>query len=250
MAHKTPTRLKSYTSARTDLLHLLPEPKISSRLPILDVGCSNGVTGLAAQELFGVDVIGIEADPTLAHEAKTRLTRVIEGDALEAIKVLRAERVEVGVVVFGDVLEHLVDPWSCVELVQQLMPGGGWIVTSIPNVAHVETMLGLLWGSWPMRQRGIHDDTHLRFFARRDLSNLLERDRSRVVKTTRTYRLTDHIGYRLSGSVTYRRLSRLAGRLWPNGFTFQFKILVRVDPLTPSESLDASVGRNQMLAAQ
>jgi len=39
------------------------------------------------------------------------------------------------VAVFGDVLEHLRDPWKVLEETQ-LLKSEGYVVASIPNIAH------------------------------------------------------------------------------------------------------------------
>lgn len=219
----TDRRRTSYTGARTDLVALLPALGATA-LPVLDVGCSNGATGRCLMSQRGVDVIGIELDPILAGEATVDLERVEIGDATEVMQQLASEGVQVSAVLFGDVLEHLVDPWTCVDVAQELMPAGGWIITSIPNVAHVDTIVSLLRGTWPMRDRGIHDDSHLRFFARKDLPGLLDRGRASMVECNRVYRIIEH-------RHPLNLFANLVGRLWPNLFTFQFRVVVEVRPI-------------------
>lgn len=215
-------RLQSYTNPRSGLLAMIP-PLPPDGHPVLDVGCSDGATGHELTTGTGVRVIGVELDPALAAVAERRLDRVVVGDATTAMQELVRAETEVAAVIFGDVLEHLVDPWTCVDLAHDLMPDGGWIVASVPNVAHHDTLFNLLRGTWPMRERGIHDDTHLRFFARRDLPQLLARDRSTIEEVRRVYRIVER-PHRLN------RFAGYVGRLWPNGFTFQYLVRVSVRP--------------------
>ena len=46
-------------------------------------------------------------------------------------------------------------------------------MVSVPNVAHVDLKLSLLDGRWEYRDWGLLDRTHLRFFTRRSLDELL-----------------------------------------------------------------------------
>lgn len=215
-------RVAAYTGARWDILSVLP-PSPTRSGAVVDVGCSNGMLGSMVAAQWHVPVIGVEKNAELAASASERLNRVIVGDATEVIRSLRTEDIPICGVLFGDVLEHLIDPWTCVDAAIDLMPDGGWIVASVPNVAHLDTLVNLLRGTWPMRERGIHDDSHLRFFARRDLDRLFLRSRSSFVAIRRTYRIIER-PHRING------FARAIGWVWPNAFTFQFLILLKVQP--------------------
>lgn len=43
-------------------------------------------------------------------------------------------------VLFGDVLEHLFDPWAVIEKVKPYIKQNGVILASIPNVAHISVL--------------------------------------------------------------------------------------------------------------
>ena len=47
-------------------------------------------------------------------------------------------------VIFGDVLEHLFDPWAVIEKVKPYIKQNGVILASIPNVAHISVLAPLL----------------------------------------------------------------------------------------------------------
>ena len=67
-------------------------------------------------------------------------------------------------IVFGDVLEHLLDPATVLTSSLELLRPGGSIVISIPNVAHGAVRLALLQGRWNYTDTGLLDKTHIRFF--------------------------------------------------------------------------------------
>jgi len=139
---------------------------------VLDVGCA---TGYLAKALGDRDnqVSGVEIDPDAANEARPYLERLVVGD-LEQMDLgaeLAGETFDV--VVFADVLEHLRDPVSTLRQAKALLRENGFVVLSIPNVAHGSVRLALLEGQFEYRSLGLLDDTHVRFFTRASLEDLL-----------------------------------------------------------------------------
>lgn len=66
-------------------------------------------------------------------------------------------------IIFGDVLEHLYDPWKTLENMHRLLKPGGKILASIPNIMHYSVINELLDGKWKYADAGILDRTHVRF---------------------------------------------------------------------------------------
>lgn len=189
-----------------------PRPEVTRLVPqhatrVLDVGCSTGHMGAALADR-GHHVTGIENDPSLARLARERLPAVHEVD-VEGLARDRApvEGAPFDVVVFADVLEHLRDPWSVVRwAAESVLAPTGCLVVSVPNIRHLETFASLLVRRrWPYKEVGIFDRTHLRFFARANLPDLLgdtglqitELTRHRMVKLdpdSRWNRLAPYLG--------------------------------------------------------
>ncbi len=139
---------------------------------VLDVGCAHGYLAevLRAQ---GCRVTGIEQDAGDAARARTHCERVLERDLEQPgwADDLGATRFDA--IVFADVLEHLRDPAAVLRRALPLLAPGGFIVASIPNVAHVSVRLELLLGSFRREPVGILDATHLHFFTRDGVEELL-----------------------------------------------------------------------------
>jgi SAM-dependent methyltransferase len=143
----------------------------------LDLGCAGGSFGARLKEKFpGVHVTGIELGRAAAARAATRIDRVIAS---------RIEEVDFGsadlgpgrfdLVVAGDVLEHLVNPWALLGRVRPCIAPNGRLVASIPNVRNLQLIADLLLnGRWSYDERGLLDVTHLRFFAFEDIRALFE----------------------------------------------------------------------------
>ncbi|MCL4768969.1 MAG: methyltransferase domain-containing protein [Burkholderiaceae bacterium] len=78
-------------------------------------------------------------------------------------------------ITFLDSLEHAADPGQWLDKAHGLLREGGCIVGSIPNVGHWSVVADLLEGRWDYCPVGIHCNTHLRFFTRRTVVDLLAR---------------------------------------------------------------------------
>jgi 2-polyprenyl-3-methyl-5-hydroxy-6-metoxy-1,4-benzoquinol methylase len=141
---------------------------------VIDFGCA---TGYFSQLLTrkGCRVTGIEINPDAAKVAELYCEQVIVAD-LDFVSVTEVLPIhEFDVAVFGDVLEHLRNPWKMLEETQQLLKPEGYIVASIPNIAHGAIRLALLQGKFEYTELGILDNTHLRFFTRKTVEELFER---------------------------------------------------------------------------
>ena len=72
-------------------------------------------------------------------------------------------------------LEHLVDPWAAVEKISRYLKKDGLLIVSIPNLREWRTIFSILFkgdfGYQP--EGGIMDRTHLRYFCKKNVYQLL-----------------------------------------------------------------------------
>jgi SAM-dependent methyltransferase len=138
---------------------------------VLDVGCANGQLAEILQH-HGNEVSGVELDPDLAEVARLHARTVLVGDVEHLDLVAEFGAASVDVVVFADVLEHLRDPLAALRQARELLADGGFVVASIPNIAHGAVRLALLQGRFDYREVGLLDEGHLRFFTRSSVDSL------------------------------------------------------------------------------
>ena len=137
---------------------------------ILDVGAADALVGRRLTE-HGWRVTGIEGDPALAQAGAPYCERMITANLNREVPEVQGP---FDAILYGDVLEHLIDPSRVlVELNRSLVPDG-FVIVSVPNIAHVYIRLLLLLGRFDYLDRGILDNTHLRFFTARSLRTLLD----------------------------------------------------------------------------
>lgn len=164
--------------ARREILPYLPK-KFSK---VVDVGGSAGGT-LSAIRLITPDVATVCLD---ADEPSLEIARAQGHEAIRCNldREIPAVFEDSDVVLFLDILEHLIDPWTVLSrIVARLKPGSS-VIVSLPNVRYWNVSLNLvLRGQWTLQDAGVLDRTHLRFFTRTSGAALV-RSGGLTLKTT------------------------------------------------------------------
>ncbi|SEC70790.1 bifunctional glycosyltransferase family 2 protein/class I SAM-dependent methyltransferase [Paenibacillus sp. GP183] len=149
------------THIRYDLLSLIDRMKDDS-LRILEVGCGCGATLLQLKNLYPhAEMYGVELNEHSASVAS--LVAQVESQNIETMD-LRYPKQFFDYVIFGDVLEHLYDPWKVLKDIALYLKEDGKVLASIPNAMHFSLIRDLLNGYWTYTDRGLLDRTHIRFF--------------------------------------------------------------------------------------
>jgi len=162
----------SYTCVRQDILKMIPVTAIN----ILDVGCSNGTLGMHLRSLVSRrQVVGVEKNSDFCRAASEHLNTVVEANLNEIMLCDIYSDKRFDCIVFGDILEHLVDPVDQLRCAVNKLNPGGCIVISMPNIRHISSLYNIfIRGTFPRRDRGIFDRTHLRWFTIRDAMEMVE----------------------------------------------------------------------------
>jgi len=152
-----------FKKERNEMLHRIPKDASI----VLDVGCAVGSFGQILKSERLVEVWGIEISEYAASIAAQKLDKVVCGAFDENLDLPKKS---FDCIVFNDVLQHLVDPYSALLYSKTLLKDGGMIVASIPNVRYFDNVWKLLVEkNWEYTQHGILDRTHLRFFTHRSI---------------------------------------------------------------------------------
>jgi len=72
---------------------------------------------------------------------------------------------------FGDILEHLVDPEAVLRRFRRFLAPGGVVLASIPNLQHHTLLAALLSGNFQYAPASLLDATHVRFFTGSEFKN-------------------------------------------------------------------------------
>jgi 2-polyprenyl-3-methyl-5-hydroxy-6-metoxy-1,4-benzoquinol methylase len=149
---------------------------------VLDIGCGEGGAARALRNAGASWITGVEIMPEPAAVAAGRYDQVIVGDALEALSQAEGP---FDTVLCYDVLEHLVDPGALVAAIRTMVDPGARLHVSVPNARHLSLVKDLIFnGTFGYRSFGHRDATHLRWFTRSDMTELLESRGWRVDSST------------------------------------------------------------------
>jgi 2-polyprenyl-3-methyl-5-hydroxy-6-metoxy-1,4-benzoquinol methylase len=138
---------------------------------ILDIGCGSGSISNVIKNARTTEIIGVEPNTQRAMAAEKSGLFVVNDIYSEEIG---REHGPFDVVLFADVLEHLVDPASMLEQVKPALAENGRVIASVPNVAHWTIRLALLFGRFDYQASGLMDATHLRWFTRDGITKLFD----------------------------------------------------------------------------
>ena len=142
---------------------------------LLDLGAAGGELGSSVREHFD-RTIGFEYNVDCVGDLQGRFDSVVIAD-LERVRQLPRN---VDAVVLADVLEHLRSPAHALALVRNALSDSGHVFISVPNIANITVRLGLLFGVFEYRDRGILDHTHLRFYTVRTIKREVEKAGFRI----------------------------------------------------------------------
>jgi methionine biosynthesis protein MetW len=170
--------------------------EIMSRIPlgssVLDVGCSEGYVAQILGER--ANVWGLDGNPAAVAVAATHCADAGVANFNGSLAPAFDGRL-FDVVLFADVLEHLLDPSRVLRHYAQQLKPNGRIIVSLPNVAHVRVRLDLLQGRFQYRDYGIMDTTHVHFYTFKTGRSLVEDAGLRVteiVGVDHSHRRMDH----------------------------------------------------------
>jgi SAM-dependent methyltransferase len=217
---------------------------------VLDVGCGAGANARVLREKYpAAHLVGIEPSPQAAALAE-EVSKVFVGTTTDWLKTKPTQQFDL--VLMSDVLEHIADP---VAFMRELSSYEGvahatWII-SVPNYAVWYNRVKTLAGSFEYAWSGLYDRTHLRFFTRKSVQNLLSEVGFQVVEDSATPSLVqsmapvlrqffekdvdqgDHLSLgRSKAFQAYDRVvepvERRVCRLWPELLGFQIVTVARL----------------------
>jgi 2-polyprenyl-3-methyl-5-hydroxy-6-metoxy-1,4-benzoquinol methylase len=137
---------------------------------ILEVGCGEG--GFA-KLISNKDreIWGVEPHTSAAQKAERHLFRVLPGTIESRICDLPNDYFDL--IIFNDVLEHLIDPAEILVKVKMKLAESGSVLASIPNLRFAKVTYNLLFNNdFTYTEFGILDSTHLRFFTIKTIRDL------------------------------------------------------------------------------
>ena len=154
--------------------HEQHNPELLSLMPtdastVVEIGCSAGALAREYKKLNpSCRYVGVDVVPEYAERARRYCDEALGIDIEDFIAGLGAD-----LWVFGDTLEHLRDPWRVLASIRRVLPASGSVVVCVPNTQHWSVQARLNCGLFRYEDAGLLDRTHLRWFTRVTLLEML-----------------------------------------------------------------------------
>ena len=210
--------LPNYDSINRFVNSYVSDDKIPVNSTCLDVGCNTGNLGQVLIKNKNCLVDGIDFDSSVLKSAKkngySKTLLLNLNNDLSGVNLLRKKY---QVIIFADILEHLIYPVKILLHFKKYLTPNGYIIISLPNIAFLLYRIQLLLGNWNYREYGTLDNTHLKFFTIKSGTKMVEAAGLRIIEL---------IPYNQFGILRYIKPLEI---IFPSLFAYQFMIIAKLE---------------------
>lgn len=199
---------------------------VGQRREVLELGAGPGSISKPLKELNGCTVTAVERDEESAAILEGFCHDVHRLDLNNPDWPEPLSGRQYDTIVIADVLEHLYDPWTALNLAVPLLKNDGNFVVSLPHAGHAAILACLFNNDLEYREWGLLDRTHIRFFGMKNIQALFEGaglkivDFAFVIKNPEKTELAAHWG---------RIPSHAQAALLSADFSNVFQVVVRAE---------------------
>jgi SAM-dependent methyltransferase len=142
---------------------------------LVEVGCMSGALAREFKKINpNCNYFGIDIEPRYVEHAKHYCDRVDSFDIEQKDQYFFESLKDADCWIFGDVLEHLKDPWTVLRNIRRVLPENGCVVACIPNAQNWSLIAKLAIGDFRYEDHGLLDRTHIRWFTRQTIIELFQ----------------------------------------------------------------------------
>lgn len=208
-----------FSNVRMDIISLIPARPDQK---ILEIGAGSGNTLLYIKEhQLASEVMGIELMKIHGSNQEHALIDKFQIANIEQ-DIIHAEQDYFDIIICADVLEHLIDPWSTIKKITPYLKKGGLLIVSLPNIREWKTLFKILVkGEFNYDPAGgIMDKTHLRFFCKQNIIDLVNNS-----NLTSVYIKPNFLLKILPEGKKRRRINRLTLGIFENFLAVQYLVI-------------------------
>ncbi|HMP89760.1 MAG TPA: bifunctional glycosyltransferase/class I SAM-dependent methyltransferase [Kiritimatiellia bacterium] len=159
-------------SSHSRVLQILNEHGLSDGVKILEVGTGDAsLTQRLAEYPLILDAI--ELDEESVALATPYCRKVFCGN-LEQIESLPVEETY-DIILAADVLEHIRNAEHVLSKFKRYLKKDGLLLVSLPNFVNIYVRLNVLLGRFPYHNKGILDNTHVKFYTDKTARKMLRK---------------------------------------------------------------------------
>ena len=161
-----------FAHTRQDIVSLVPR---NPDQKVLEVGAGACNTILCLKQAgLAKEVMGVELVPLAGSNQDHELIDHFQVADIRSEKI-RAQKKSFDVIICADILEHLDDPWSTLKMLTEYLKDDGVMILSLPNIREWKNLYKIVFkGDFAYQEEGIMDRTHLRFFCRKNIIQLVQ----------------------------------------------------------------------------
>jgi 2-polyprenyl-3-methyl-5-hydroxy-6-metoxy-1,4-benzoquinol methylase len=168
-----------HASYNPDILKMMP----ANLKRVVEVGCSSGALAKAYRsENPDCRYSGIEIDTAFADVARAHCSEVASGNIEHFDNEKFRTFFPSDCWIFGDVLEHLYDPWALLKRIRTHIQPEAQIIACVPNAQHWSVQALLNCGQFRYQDQGLLDRTHIRWFTRITMIELFESSGYKIIE--------------------------------------------------------------------
>ena len=203
-----------YSNVRLDLISLINRNE--NELKVLEIGAAYGETLFYLKNnKIATEVVGVDLFEDLNNkENYKKIDRFIFGN-IEQID-LSDYYSYFDIILLPDVLEHLVEPKLVLKKIKKYLKTDGEIIVSMPNIRHYSALNKIFFkGDFRYEESGIFDYTHMRFYCRKNIKELLETSGYKVIKQQSSIK-------NYSGKSVTKIINMITFTLFEEFFSYQY----------------------------
>jgi 2-polyprenyl-3-methyl-5-hydroxy-6-metoxy-1,4-benzoquinol methylase len=208
-----------YSNIRKDIVNLI-NPNLKG-LRILEVGAAYGATlHYLKQEGTASETVGIDLFEDSNNRQNYKPTdRFIFGN-IEEMELQEYENY-FDVILLPDVLEHLTEPKKALDKLKKCLKNDGNMIVSMPNIRHYSAFKQIyLKGDFRYQESGIFDYTHMRFYCKKNIQELLEGSGYKVLKRESSIK-------NFKGKSITKAINLITFGIFEEFFSYQYFFVVR-----------------------
>jgi 2-polyprenyl-3-methyl-5-hydroxy-6-metoxy-1,4-benzoquinol methylase len=147
---------------------------------VLDLGCGNGsLCKLLKDSYPALEVVGADRDErgiNLAAAAYSNVRFFKAGVEDDPLTVLSSGEDRYDLVISTEVVEHLYAPRLLPQFASEILKPQGQLVISTPYHGYLKNLALSLLNKWDSHHTALWEGGHIKFWSRRTLTDLLERN--------------------------------------------------------------------------
>lgn len=164
----------SYNNTMTIFLDEIKKDSV-----VLEFGPASGRLTKYLKQNYGCKVYIVEIDHEAGEVASQYAEKALIGQEAGNIETYQwiheFQGMKFDYILFADVLEHLHEPEKVLVNAKSLLSDDGYMLISLPNVAHNSVIIDLLKNEFKYSKTGLLDDTHLKFWTYSSVEKLFQK---------------------------------------------------------------------------